>query len=225
MGLRYWTVLNKVEKIKHKYHIHFFRQPAHRELGRTLCRTRLVWTCSTRKHPWLWETPTDSKGKNNTASRLVKIINIFRLRHPHPTIPVRLIWQKLKRVGILGRQTQTLWVTSNCFMFWTNSTAVPVAVWRVSKERKKELELDKSWIALTPTTFIYVRACVRELLDGLKVWGGLSGAALNWFESCLKVRQYFVSVTNYTSELTRMTCGVPQGSILGPLLFGCSSVG
>lgn len=108
MGLRYWTVLNKVEKIKHKYHIHFFRQPAHRELGRTLCRTRLGWTCSTRKHPWLWETPTDSKGKNNTASRLVKIINIFRLRHPHPTIPVRLIWQKLKRVGILGRQTQTV---------------------------------------------------------------------------------------------------------------------
>jgi len=46
------------------------------------------------------------------------------------------------------------------------------------------------------------------LLDRLKVWVGLSGAALNWFECYLN-----------TSEVTRMTCGVPQCSILGPLLF------
>ena len=48
---------------------------------------------------------------------------------------------------------------------------------------------------------------------------GFSGTVLNWFESYLKDRDYFVSIGNYTSEQTKMTCGVPQGSILGPLLF------
>ena len=57
------------------------------------------------------------------------------------------------------------------------------------------------------------------LLDRLENWLGLSGTVLNWFESYLKGRDYFVSVGNYTSERTEMTCGVPQGSILGPLLF------
>ncbi len=57
------------------------------------------------------------------------------------------------------------------------------------------------------------------LLDRLENWVGLSGTVLNWFESYLKDRDYFVSIGNYTSELTKMTCGVPQGSILGPLLF------
>ncbi|MBJ7883218.1 reverse transcriptase domain-containing protein, partial [Gelidibacter salicanalis] len=57
------------------------------------------------------------------------------------------------------------------------------------------------------------------LLDRLENWVGLSETVLNWFESYLKDRNNFVSIGKYTSELTNMTCGVPQGSILGPLLF------
>ena len=48
---------------------------------------------------------------------------------------------------------------------------------------------------------------------------GLSTTVLNWFESYSKDRKNVVSIGNYTSEWTSMTCGVPQGSILGPLLF------
>ena len=58
------------------------------------------------------------------------------------------------------------------------------------------------------------------LLDRLENWLGLSGSVLNWFESYVKGRDYFVSVGNYTSEQTEMTRGVPRGSILGPLLSG-----
>lgn len=57
------------------------------------------------------------------------------------------------------------------------------------------------------------------LLDRLENWVGLSGSVLNWFESYVRDRDYFVSLGIYTSERTKMTCGVPQGSILGPLLF------
>uniref|UniRef100_A0A3P9BKS9 Reverse transcriptase domain-containing protein n=3 Tax=Maylandia zebra TaxID=106582 RepID=A0A3P9BKS9_9CICH len=57
------------------------------------------------------------------------------------------------------------------------------------------------------------------LLKRLENWTGLSGTVLNWFKTYVENRKYFVSIGNFTSEQTSITCGVPQGSILGPLLF------
>ena len=41
----------------------------------------------------------------------------------------------------------------------------------------------------------------------------------NWFQSYLTDQAFLVSIENKYSSISKNSCGVPQGSILGPLLF------
>ena len=48
---------------------------------------------------------------------------------------------------------------------------------------------------------------------------GIRDIAYNWFESYLTNRRQYVFLNGESSEIRSVNCGVPQGSVLGPLLF------
>ena len=57
------------------------------------------------------------------------------------------------------------------------------------------------------------------LLDRLNVYYGISELALGWFKSYLSGRTHSVKVGSTFSHPAVLQYGVPQGSILGPILF------
>jgi len=57
------------------------------------------------------------------------------------------------------------------------------------------------------------------LLTRLSSWFGIQGSALDWFKSYLSSRSFRVKCNNNFSSCYSCICGVPQGSVLGPLLF------
>jgi len=57
------------------------------------------------------------------------------------------------------------------------------------------------------------------LLQRLQVSFGIDGVALKWFRSYVLGRTQYVRRGVSSSSVVHLLCGVPQGSVLGPILF------
>ena len=56
------------------------------------------------------------------------------------------------------------------------------------------------------------------LLNKLDYYG-IKGLALAWFKNYLSDRLQYVGIGSVSSHMLPIICGVPQGSILSPILF------
>ena len=56
-------------------------------------------------------------------------------------------------------------------------------------------------------------------LHRLKSWFGFTDTVLSWIQSYLSSRSFTVDINGIKSPPSKLIHGVPQGSVLGPLLF------
>ena len=73
-----------------------------------------------------------------------------------------------------------------------------------------------SWILARHLILLII--LILSYLKKLEAYG-IRGLALNWIKSYLSNRKQFVLYNDEPSPQVNVICGVPQGSILGPLLF------
>ena len=64
----------------------------------------------------------------------------------------------------------------------------------------------------------FEKVCHKGLIHKIKSYG-VDSNLLNWFSSYLQDRQQRVLINKSSSSLCNVSAGVPQGSVLGPLLF------
>ena len=57
------------------------------------------------------------------------------------------------------------------------------------------------------------------LIECLSSWFGVGGVVLDWFRSYLSDRYQCIKIGSVLSDAKRLLYGVPQGSVLGPVLF------
>ena len=70
------------------------------------------------------------------------------------------------------------------------------------------IDLQKAFDTIDHEIFLDKIACL-----------GFSDSAILWFKSYLQDRSFSVNIGNEYSDPGNLSCGVPQGSILGPLTF------
>ena len=72
-----------------------------------------------------------------------------------------------------------------------------------------------SWILLLRLTLLTMTSSLRDL----RLTFGVVDSALHWMTSYLTGRTQYVRYRGEVSTTTHVNYGVPQGSVLGPVLF------
>ena len=106
----------------------------------------------------------------------------------------------------------------NQFEFRKNNSTT-FALLEITEKIKKTIDNKKLWM----WNFIDVRKAFdtvnHEILLRKLEHYGIRGKAQFWFKSYLTNRKQYVTFNEESSELKKITCDVPQGSGLQPLLF------
>ena len=147
--------------------------------------------------------PTENKGNYRPISVLCALSKILE-RHVHDSLYTYLMSHNMLHDGQSGFCAKHSCETALNHMVHTWASAIDKGL----VNGVVLLNLRKAFNLVNRTI----------LLDKLSIYG-CSQQSMQWFSSYLSERKQFVLFKGEQSELSEITTGVPQGSILGPLFF------
>jgi len=123
-----------------------------------------------------------------------------------------------KRLTTFLEQNKILYEHQYCFRK-KNTTIHPIMHFmkHISSNNDK-ISKDLTLAVFLDLSKAFDTICHNTLLHKLNFYG-IRGVCNDWFRSYLQNRQQYVTINSAKSQLKETTCGVPQGSILGPILF------
>ena len=160
--------------------------------------------------------------------KIVNVIPFYKKDDPHPHMvdnyrPIsflQVLFKKLERAAfnqLYDYMQRNKLLYANQYGFRKLHQTELASVELVDRIR---LDIDSGKIPLS--VFLHLPKAFdtidHPILQKLKFYG-VSGTSLQWFTSYLVNRQQLVDVAGTHSTLINLTTGVPQSSILGPLLF------
>ena len=127
-----------------------------------------------------------------------------------------MAYKKMFNLVKLGVELKMNWLNgsipiSSGFQFQFNSNSKSL--------NSNPIQFMLNWIELIINSNSIHELIRALLLERLKSGLGICGTALNWFKSYLSGRSQSVLINGTQSKPTSLVCGVPQGSVLGPILF------
>ena len=163
-----------------------------------------------------------------TVLKVSKVVPVFKNKGSPLEIsnyrPISLlsniekIYEKMMYSRLIGFLNQSKQIYSRQFGFRKGHSTVDTLINIVERIR---VTLDKSEFACG--VFVDLQKAFdtvdHEILLLKLSHYGIRGTELSWFRSYLSNRSQFVVISNTKSRLKFVKHGVPQGSVLGPLLF------
>ena len=102
--------------------------------------------------------------------------------------------------------------------FFLNHSTEYTAVELIDKVLK-DIDEVNIWLAIFMDLSKAFDTLYHSILINQLAYYGIHGAALSWFTSYLTGRSQYIENDGVASNTLSLSTGVPQGSVLGPLLF------